>query len=235
VSSVDVLRLYDAARRPPNWTDIIRPGQFAAFAKDLVTGRPCDQDGQPFARVEDATVLVFESIDSANSFCEDRVRTAPSIVFDIFDADGRTQPPLLTIVNSSRAESLDESPGRLRRRGCLAYGLLCASVALFAYQYWADTEGVFILPMFLGINLVMAAGRLLLMNLGAKGAERRRQERLPRARSREWEGVQRPTASSAGPDDKGTTAARSAASRVSRAARAATSPRDTRPPAAPTP
>jgi hypothetical protein len=180
---VEVIRLYDPSRRPPNWTEIIKPGQFAAFAKDLATGRPCDQDGQPFARPDETTVALFDSFDSARTFCEERAGRLPSIAFDIFDAEGRTQPPLLTVINSASAESVDDSPGRLQRRSRLAYALLLASVPAFAFQYWWNVDGVQILPMFIGINLVLAGGRLLLMNVGARDAERRRRERLEQARS----------------------------------------------------
>jgi hypothetical protein len=40
------LRLYDRARTPRSWTEIIRPGQFVAFAKLIDTGAPCDAEGR---------------------------------------------------------------------------------------------------------------------------------------------------------------------------------------------
>jgi hypothetical protein len=42
--SMSVLRVYDPARTPASWTEIIRPGQFVAFVK-RDTGAPCDERG----------------------------------------------------------------------------------------------------------------------------------------------------------------------------------------------
>lgn len=181
---MQVLRLYDPSRRPPSWTDIIRDGEFAAFAKNLDTEAPSDHDGHPVAAVTDATCVLFDSLEDARRFCEERTQHNPSIRFDVFDSTGRVNPPLLTIVNPLRADRLDDNPRALRRRARLGYALILGSLPLFAFQYWGDTEGVFILPMFLGINLLIAGGRLLLMNVGSKDAERRRQERLSQVRSR---------------------------------------------------
>lgn len=175
---MQVLKLYDSSRRPANWTDVLTPGQFAALSKDLDQVVPCDHEGRGFADVRDATCVVFDSLDEARRFCEERVRHTPSVLFDVFDSEGRAHPPLITIVNPARVESLDDSPKARRRRTRIAYVLIAAAVALFAIQYWGNTEGVFVLPMFLGLNLLVAAGRLLLMNVGARDADRERERRL---------------------------------------------------------
>jgi hypothetical protein len=175
---VQVLKLYDRQRRPPNWTDIVKPGQFVAFAKDLDSGVPCDDEGRRLATESDATCVVFDSLDDARRFAEERTAHHASLRFDIFDAEGRANPPLLTVVSPHRAHTLDNTPHALRRRSRIAAGLFIASIPLFAFQYWGDTEGVFVLPMIIGINLIVAAGRLVLMNLGIREAERRRQERV---------------------------------------------------------
>ena len=182
---MQVVKLYDSGRRPPSWTDIIRRGQFVAFAKDLDTGGPRDDEGRRFAAPSDTTCVIFDSLEEARRVCEERTARYPSLQFDIFDSDGRANPPLLTIVSPLSAHRLEENPRAVERRKRLAVALSLGSLPLFAYQYWGDTEGVFVLPMFLGINMLIAAGRLFLMNIGIKDAERRRQERLATATDRD--------------------------------------------------
>jgi hypothetical protein len=85
---MQLLRLYDPDRRPPNWTDIIRPGQFAAFARHVEGGGPCDADGRPFASSDLVTCLIFDELDYAARFCEERVTEVPSVRFEVFDSAG---------------------------------------------------------------------------------------------------------------------------------------------------
>ena len=51
------LKLYDPLRHPATWTDILRRGQYVAFAKTVDTGAPCDDKGQPFASPQDAVLV----------------------------------------------------------------------------------------------------------------------------------------------------------------------------------
>ena len=86
------LRLYDRSRTPSSWTEIIRPGQFVTFAKTFDTGAPCDAHGRSFAMMEDASCLVFDSLDEAETFCREQVNRATNVRFEIFDSAGRAQP-----------------------------------------------------------------------------------------------------------------------------------------------
>ena len=83
------LRLFDPNRHPSSWTEIIGPGQYAAFSKRRETGAPCDRGGQLFATVEDATCLLFDRLETARTFCEEQVLRAADVQFEIFDSSGR--------------------------------------------------------------------------------------------------------------------------------------------------
>jgi hypothetical protein len=179
---MQVLRLYDPDRRPPNWTDIIRPGQFAAFAKHVDGGGPCDADGRPFASSDLVTCLIFDEIDQAARVCEERVTEVPSVRFEVFDSAGRSNPPILVVVNQAHAHRLDTDPRRISRRKWTALGLAAAALPLFWYDYTND-RGVLVLPTFVGINLLLAAGRLLQLNAAVAAAERQRQERFTRLKT----------------------------------------------------
>lgn len=175
---MQVLRLYDPARRPASWTDVIGREQFAAFAKDLATGAPCDGDGRPLADPDAATCTVFDSLAHARSFCEDAVSRAPSIRFDIFDADGRANPPLLTVLHPERAAALDTSPRQLHRRRVVAWCLLLGGVPVMIFAYAVKDAGHAVFPGFIGLNMLLIGGRLLWFNLGVRETERLRQQRL---------------------------------------------------------
>jgi hypothetical protein len=161
-----VLRIHDPDRRPASWSEIIGPGQFVAFATP-----------------SDGTCLVFDSVAEARAFCEKAVLAAPATRFDVFDAEGRANPPLLTLVHPSRALGLDAHPRMLHKRRVIAWALIASGALLLIYTYWkfADSDAVF--PGVVGINLLLAGGRLLWFNLAVRETERERDERLARADS----------------------------------------------------
>ena len=176
-----IVRLHDPGRQPADWTEIIQPGQFAAFAKDEATGVPCSEDGAPFAPASAGTCTIFDSLQEARAFCEAAVGRHPAIRFDIFDADGRTRPPILTLVHPSRAAALETSPREMRKRRAIGWGLIAAGVPLMVFAYVEFRERDIILPAFLGINMVIIGGRLLWMNLALRETERARERRLESA------------------------------------------------------
>jgi hypothetical protein len=176
-----MVRLHDSGRRPASWTEIIREGQFAVFAKDGASDVPCDLDGVRFADPAAAACAIFESVAEARAFCEAAVLRRPSVQFDIFDAEGRTRSPLLTVVHPERAAHLETSPWQARRRQAIAWGLIVLGVPLMVFAYVEAGERDIFLIAFLGLNMVIIGGRLLWMNLALRETERVREERLARA------------------------------------------------------
>lgn len=171
------LRLHDPGRRPANWTEIIAASQFAAFARDLDTGAACDLEGRPFADTGLATCAVFDSFREARSACEAAVLTAPGIQVDIFDAQGRANAPLLTVVHPDRAAEGEDSPRAALKRRIIAWVLIAASVPMLVLAYVIGGAQS-VLPGFLGLNLLIVGGRLLWFNLALRETERARHERL---------------------------------------------------------
>jgi hypothetical protein len=177
-----VVRIHDPQRRPVSWTEIIKAGQFVAFAKDVESGVPCDQDGRPFADPGLATCIIFDSLPEATAFCEAAVARSVSLQFDVFDSGGRAHSPLLTFLHPSRAASQETHPHRLGRRRLIAWALIAAGIPLIVYAYAKHQERDIILPAFIGINMLIAAGRLLWFNLAIRETERTRQSRLKNVR-----------------------------------------------------
>jgi len=179
--AVQAVRIHDVQRRPASWTEVIKPGQFVAFAKDTGSGAACDQDGRAFEDAAHATCVIFDSLSEATAFCESAVERSAALQIDVFDAEGRVHPPLLTFVHPSRAASQETHPRTLGRRRLIAWLLIAAGIPLIVFAYLKHTEREIILPAFVGINMLIAAGRLLWLNLGIRETERERLARLKNA------------------------------------------------------
>lgn len=172
-----VLRLYDPARTPASWTEIIRGGQFVAFAKRVATGAPCDEQGQPFRTVEDTTCLLFNGLAQAKAYCEAQVNRVPIVRFEIFDSAGRVNAPLYVIVHPTKIGQLEGNRRGVRLRTGAAILFLLIAALSFWYNFHAG-RGAQIFPTILGINLVVVAARLLQLNRSFAHAERVRKERV---------------------------------------------------------
>lgn len=174
-----ILKLYDPERTPPNWVDIVRSTQFVAFCSDVQSGGTTDAEGKPFASAAAATCLVFESLTDAQQFCEARVVEIPSVRFEVFDARGRVESPLLVVVNPAHAAALEGSASGIRLRKWIALAMFAAAPPLIWYDF-AMTRGSMVLPSFLAVSMIVMALRLLFMNMAVREAERTRRARLER-------------------------------------------------------
>ena len=167
------IRVHDAARRPRDWSGIVTPAQYVVFPSLLDGGAPCDATGVATGH-EAAVCLLADSLPEAEAFCRAEAERHPAVRFDIFDANGRRHPPLITVVHPSRAGDVE---GIARPRLVLgaAVSLLLAAPVLFWADWWFGLMG---LPTLLGLNALVFAGRLLQLRAAVGGAERQRAERL---------------------------------------------------------
>jgi hypothetical protein len=159
---------------------IVRPHQFVLFAKDLDSGAACDLDGTAFADPAQATCAICESLAEARTVADAALTKAPALRIDVFDAEGRANPPLMTLLHPSRAAQADTHPRVLRKRQIIAWALIAIGVALIGFAIVERHDREIILPAFVGINMLIAAGRLLWFNLAVRETERVRQTRLRR-------------------------------------------------------
>jgi hypothetical protein len=159
------LRLYDPNRRPPDWKDIIRRGQYAVFHSDLATDVEKRPNGRFLAPGEESACLVFDTLSEAEAYCEAKVAEVPSLRCDIYDHLGKGKPPAMTYVNQAHLKA----PRKHARWGWL---LIAGSVVCF----WIDWHWnwVLILPTVIGINMIFAGLRLIYWSGGAKGKRARR-------------------------------------------------------------
>ena len=176
---MQTVRLYDRTREPQGWMQIIRPTEFAAFATLADSGAVCDADAE-LTSVDDASCVIFETLREAETFCRERVERIPNLRFDILDAAGLRRSPLFTIVHPSRAAALDGSPSKVRRNTYAATALFAIGPPLIWYD-WAYYDGVMVVPTIVGINAMLIAVRLMMMNRSFISAERARRERVAQA------------------------------------------------------
>ena len=175
---VQILRVHDPSRRPASAIELLRPGQCVIFAKDVASGLPADFDGRPYGDPARAECGIATSVDEARVFAESTVARVPALRLDIFDYQGRAQPPLLTVLHPSRAQTADTHPRVLRKRQIIAWTLIVLGIPLIGFAIIERHDREIILPAFIGINMLIAAGRLLWFNLGVRETERVRQQRL---------------------------------------------------------
>lgn len=178
---MQVLRLHDAARRPPSWTGFVRPDQFVAFLSDAASGAPLDGASGELSAPGEANCIVFETLADAQAFCDASVERIPSARCEVFAGPGRVESPLLSVLHPARAARLETAPRAARLRVILAVLLLVGAIPLIYYDTWTQ-RGVLVLPTFLGCSMILAAARLLFLNQAIRETERRRLDRLARHR-----------------------------------------------------
>jgi hypothetical protein len=176
-------KVYDETRHPPEWTSLVGAAACAVFMKDVETSTPLSRDGA-VVLPKDCTFLRFDHFAEAREFCEAQVQRYPAMCCEIFDAQGKAKPPLLTVVHPSRAQKDGLSDRWLSRRTIAIVSILCA-VPLFVWD-WHE-EGYLILPTIIGINLVSFALRLLYWNTARKDRDREQEQRLQEHLRREQE------------------------------------------------
>jgi hypothetical protein len=170
------IRLFDPRRKPTDWTDVIGPTQCAVLLQDRKSSVPLSPAGRPFARVEDATCLLFDHLEAAQKFCEAKVLELPNICCEIMDAQGRAHPPLMVITHPDYHREDDTGPTWSRRRRLISVGLVLISGPLL----WLDWRhhGMLVVPTLLAFNCILLAMRFLYWDFGVRHRENERRKRL---------------------------------------------------------
>lgn len=163
---VQEIELYDPQRRPSDWTELLRPGQYAVFHRDVATDVERRSDGHYLGPEDKSTCLIFDSLPEAENYCEVKVEEIPRLRCDIYDHAGKSKAPMLTYVN----KRFLKSPQKHVYWGWI---LIAASLPCFWIEWhWNHT---LLIPTIIGINLVFAGLRLIYW--GAGGSEKRRSAR----------------------------------------------------------
>jgi hypothetical protein len=190
------VKVYDAARQPQNWNELLAPSQCAVFFKRIDSEAPLSPGGAIVARFRDCTFLLFESLDEARRVCEAKVRGYPYMQCEIFDWRGKARPPLLTIVHPDVAQKDELSAQSVRKRKILAILLFIAALPLFLID--RRYSGGLVLPTFLGLTMILTSLRLLYWNTARRqrlnGEEQGVRAHLEREQQKDqgWKSIRRP-------------------------------------------
>src|SRR5579859_3467225 len=163
---MQVLKLYDPARKRAEWTGLVHPGQYAVFHSDIATDVEKTSDGRYLKPGEDSTCTIFDSLAEAEAYCEAKVEAIPNLRCDIYDHTGKSHPPLLTYVNRAHVRAPN-------RRAYWGWALIALSLPCFLIEWYF--HGILVVPVVIGINLVFAGLRLIYWGKG--GQEKRRAAR----------------------------------------------------------
>lgn len=163
---MQVIKLYDPARKPAEWIGLVHSGQYAVFLSDVATDMEKTQDGHYLKPGEESTCLVFDSLAEAEAWCEAKVEAVPSLRCDVYDHTGKSHPPMLTYVNRVHLRAPN-------RRVYWGWALIVASVPCFVIEWYY--HGILVVPMVVGLNLIFAGLRLIYW--GKAGTEKRRAQR----------------------------------------------------------
>src|SRR5260221_1223115 len=99
--------LCDRTRVPPNWTQLIRPGQYAVFLSDVESSALVSQGGLPIPSASEYFCLLFDSLPDAESYCQQAIKNLRRLKCEVFDSAGRANPPVAAFVNPEFAHRLD--------------------------------------------------------------------------------------------------------------------------------
>src|SRR5258708_13015503 len=94
------LKVYDPARTPAHWLEIIRPGEFCVSILDAELRVPKDFDGRRF-RDGEASVQIASDFAEAVGFAERVVSSHPELCCEIYDHEGKSGEPLRTVYEPS--------------------------------------------------------------------------------------------------------------------------------------
>jgi hypothetical protein len=170
------IRLYDPKRKPQDWTDLIDRTECVVFLKNRADSTSLAANGRPYTKPSDETCVVFHSLDAAQQFGQLKVEHLKHVRFEIYDADGPANRPLLVIVHPEFRRSEESDPIGSRRRRLMMFVLVLSSIPLF----WLGAHGTNSsdLAIFFGINCLLLALRFLYWDAGWKASEQKRLARL---------------------------------------------------------
>ena len=91
-------RVYDPHRKPPHWSGLVRPGQFAVFLFDPRTHVPMDDAGGHPSN-DDVSIAICDSLEEAIGFANATVATHPHVFCEIYSHEGKSGDPIQSIYN----------------------------------------------------------------------------------------------------------------------------------------
>jgi hypothetical protein len=145
------VRMYDPARWPPHWTEMMSSGQYAVVHCDAATGLTVDSRGD-LAPDSLATCFIFDRLRDAENYCQQKIEAFPSLICEIYDREGKAKPPLETFASRARQHA-ERSIWRSR----VLWGNILTAFAVLGL--WIDwrSDWVRMWPTILGLKCLTVA------------------------------------------------------------------------------
>jgi hypothetical protein len=143
------VRVYDPARTPAHWLEIIQPGQFSVFV--LAAGPRTPPPGEAY-------VEIAPDFETAVNFANDTVAQNSSLCCEIYDHCGKAGEPLRTIYEPSVRGKYEGRP-RARKEVLAGAALMVTALAILACD--AKHDLTWFWGSILGIKLTVVGGAFL--------------------------------------------------------------------------
>jgi hypothetical protein len=138
--------LYDPARVPRHWTELMAPTDFAVFIIHDRIDTPLSAAGIPLSP-EKATCVLFPDRKSADEFCAHVVSSVRGTRCEIYDKDGKAKPPLQIYKDPSLPK--EDFP-----RSRWGWFLIVIGVAMLIYDATTGWDAIW--PTAAGAKLILA-------------------------------------------------------------------------------
>jgi hypothetical protein len=155
------LRLYDAARSPAHWLEIIQPGEFSVFILDADLRIARDFNGEEFRDGEFAAEIAPDFA-SAVRFAEELVARHPELCCEIYGSEGRSGEPLRTVYEPSVRGKYEGLPWA-KREAAIGATIISVGIAFIVYDARHDLRWMW--GYILGAKLLIIGGSYLVRGI----------------------------------------------------------------------
>jgi hypothetical protein len=155
-------RTYDPARNPPQWNDLVRPGQHTVFVVDASTRVACDTEGRRLTSTDGTSIAVCDDLPDAANFAKELVTRHPALCCEIYDHEGKSKDPLQVVYNPEVRGKYEGLPYAKRMTFWGSLACLCG-IALLVYDFRRDLTWLW--GYFVGLKLVVTGGFCLAQGL----------------------------------------------------------------------
>jgi hypothetical protein len=157
------LKVYDPARTPAHWLEIIRPGEYSVFIFDAHLRVPKDYDGHKF-RDGETSVQIASDFDEALRFAQAVVASHPELCCEIYGNEGKSGEPLRTVYEPSVQGKYEGFPWA-RREASIGLSLVAVAALFIVYDARHDLRWMW--GYIIGAKLLIVGGGYLVR--GAAG------------------------------------------------------------------
>lgn len=156
------LRIYDAARTPSHWTEIIRPGQYAIFVFEARSHVARDCDARHFSAPDEVKIALCDSLAEASESAKGIVFAHGELCCEIYDHAGKANDPVETVYHPAERHKYE---GRRyhKREVYLGGPAVAVGIVLVIFDY--NRGFTWMWGYIIGLKLIMSGGFAMIRGL----------------------------------------------------------------------